>query len=331
MEFMQKARSSARKFGATQGLKDYGILIGFILIVVFLSLATPYFFTYSNFITILRQVACIGIATVAVGTLIIMNCIDLSIGSLFALCGIAAGVMVSTGKEGLGLPSVVGYAVGIMTGVAFGLFNGVTVAKGKIPAFIVTMGSMSIARGLALILAHGMPVGSFPESFTFLGTASVDSGNRIPWSVLIFLGVILAVNFVMKKRRLGRYIYAVGSNEDAAIAAGINTQRIKIQAYLLEGGLVGLAATLLASRLKSAAPALGQGYELDAIAGAIIGGVSFTGGLGSVWGMVLGAMIIGVINNGMDLLGVAAFYKQVVKGAIIIVAVLLDRRRAGRG
>ncbi len=331
MEIMSKARTNIRKFSHTHSLNNYGILIGFILIVVFMSISTPYFLTYGNFITIMRQVSCIGIATVAVGILIIMNCIDLSIGSLFALCGITAGLMVSTGKEGLGLPAIIGYAVGIATGVLFGLFNGVTVAKGKIPAFIVTMGSMSLARGFALILAHGMPVGSLPDSFTFLGTASLDSGNLIPWSVLIFIAVIVVADVIMKKRRLGRYIYAVGSNEDAAVAAGINTQKVKIQAYLLEGGLVGLAATLLASRLKSAAPALGQGYELDAIAGAIIGGVSFTGGLGTVWGMVLGAMIIGVINNGMDLLGVAAFYKQIVKGAIIIVAVLLDRRRAGRG
>ncbi|MGA2548399.1 MAG: ABC transporter permease [Rectinemataceae bacterium] len=331
MGFMHNARTSARKFGAAHNLNNYGILIGFILIVIVLSFANPHFLTYSNIINVLRQVACIGIATVAVGVLIIMNCIDLSIGSLFALCGITAGIMVSTGKEGLGLPAVVGYLVGILTGVVVGLFNGVTVAKGKIPAFIVTMGSMSIARGLALILAHGMPVGSFPDQFTFLGTASVDGGNLIPWSVIIFLCVILVMNFVMKKRPLGRYVFAIGSNEDAAIAAGINSQKIKIMAYLVEGGLVGLGATLLSSRLKSAAPALGQGYELDAIAGAIIGGVSFTGGIGSVWGMVLGAMIIGVINNGMDLLGVPAFYKQVVKGTIIIVAVLLDRRRAGRG
>ena len=138
------------------------------------------------------------------------------------------------------------------------------------------------------------------------------------------------MDFVMKKRPLGRYIYAVGSNEDAALAAGINTKAIKVKAYLLEGGLLGLAATLLASRLKSAAPALGQGYELDAIAGAIVGGVSFSGGIGTVWSMVLGAIIIGVINNGMDLLGVEAFYKQIVKGLIILFAVLLDRQRAGR-
>ncbi len=309
---------------------EYGIFIGFVLIVIFLSFATPTFATYWNLITILRQVASIGIATVAVGMLIIMGCIDLSIGSMFALCGITAGLIISTGKEGFGLPVPLGYAVGIATGVLFGFLNGIIIAKGKIPAFIVTMASMWIARGLALILAHGMPVGSFPDAFTYLGTASIDKANILPWSVIVYLLVVIVMDFVMKKRPLGRYIYAVGSNEDAALAAGINTQAIKVKAYLLEGGLLGLAATLLASRLKSAAPALGQGYELDAIAGAIVGGVSFSGGIGTVWSMVLGAIIIGVINNGMDLLGVEAFYKQIVKGLIILFAVLLDRQRAGR-
>jgi ribose/xylose/arabinose/galactoside ABC-type transport system permease subunit len=331
MEALSKAKTGLLAFKEKHGSSNYGILIGLLIIMVSLSIATPTFLTYGNLITIMRQVACIGIATVAVGVLIIMNCIDLSIGSLFALCGVTAGIMISTGKGGLGLPTYIGFIVGILTGALVGLFNGVTVAKGKIPAFIVTMGSMWIARGLALILAHGMPIGSFPDSFVYLGTASLDKGNMIPWSVLIFLAVVILMDFVMKRRPIGRYIYATGGNEDAAIASGINTKMIKIKAYLIEGGLVGLAATILASRLKSAAPALGQGYELDAIAGAIVGGASFSGGIGTVWGMVIGTIIIGVINNGMDLLGVEAFYKQIVKGLIIILAVLLDRRRTGRG
>lgn len=311
-------------------LNNYGILIGFILIVILLSLFAPNFFSVKNVVNILRQVSCIGIATIGVGMLIIMNCNDLSIGSMFALTGVVAGMMVSTGKGGFGLPPVVGYAAGIASGVAVGLLNGVVVAKGKIPAFIVTMGTQSIARGLALILAHGMPIGEFPDAFNYLGTASLDSANLVPWSVLLFLLVAVVMNFVMKKLPIGRYIYAVGGNEEAARVAGINVDKIKIQAYLIEGSLLGLAGTLMASRLKSAAPALGTGYELDAIAGSIIGGVSFTGGIGSVADMVLGALVIGVINNGMDLLGVEAFYKQVVKGSIIILAVLIDRKRSGR-
>ena len=311
-------------------LNNYGILIGFLLIFIILSITAENFLNISNFLIILRQVSCIGIATLGVGMLIIMGAIDLSIGSMFALTGVCAGLVVSTTATGYGLPAILAYAVGIGSGVVFGAFNGVIVAKGKIPPFIVTMGSMSIARGFALILAHGMPVGQFTDEFNYLGTSFVDPWNIIPWTVVFFVLVVLLVDFILKKRPFGRYIYAVGGNEDAARAAGINVEAVKIKAYLFNGALLGLAGTLMASRLKSAAPALGVGYELDAIAGCIIGGISFTGGLGSAWSAVLGAVIIGTINNGMDLLGVDAFYKQIVKGGIIILAVLIDRNRSGR-
>lgn len=307
-----------------------GILFGFIMIVLLLSIFARGFFTMTNLVTILKQVSSIGIATIGVGILIVMNCNDLSIGSMFALCGVTAGLTVSTGTGGMGLPAIFGFLAGISTGALFGLFNGVIVSKGRIPAFIVTLGTQAIARGLALILSHGMPVGSFPAAFNFPGTASVDPNGLIPWSVIIFVVFIVLMDFVMKKLPIGRYTYAIGGNEEAARVAGINVDRVKIMVYLIEGALLGLAGTLMASRLKSAAPALGVGYEGDAIAGAIIGGVSFTGGIGTVWGMVLGALMIGVINNGMDLIGVQAFYKQLVKGSIIILAVLIDRKRSGR-
>jgi ribose/xylose/arabinose/galactoside ABC-type transport system permease subunit len=149
--------------------------------------------------------------------------------------------------------------------------------------------------------------------------------------VIIYAIVILAAWYILNKRPLGRYVYAIGSNEEAARAAGINVDLVKIKTYLLEGVLLGLAGTLFAGRIKSAAPAFASGYELDAIAGCIIGGVSFSGGIGTISDMVIGALLLGVINNGMDLLGVSAFYKQVVKGSIIIIAVLIDRKRTGRG
>lgn len=307
-----------------------GIVFGFLVICVLLSIFAEGFFTFSNLITILKQVSTIGIATIGVGMLIIMNCNDLSIGSMFALCGVTAGLAVSTGTGGYGLPAWVGYATGIATGVMFGLLNGVIVAKGRIPAFIVSLGTMFIARGAALILAHGMPVASFPDAFNYLGTASMDRGGYVPWIVIMYLMIVFAATFIMRKLPIGRYTYAVGGNEEAARVAGINVDRIKIYVYLIEGAMLGFAGTLMASRLRSAAPAMGVGYEGDAIAGAIIGGVSFTGGVGTVPGMVLGAMLIGVINNGMDLIGVDAFYKQLVKGSIIILAVLIDRKRVGR-
>lgn len=317
------------KKGLSYYMSNYGILIGFIAICVILSIATPTFLSVSNITTVLKQTSCIGIASIGVGLLIIMNCIDLSIGSMFALNGVVAGLVVSTGLGGYGLPAWVGIVAGIAAGTLFSGVTGIIVAKGRIPAFIVTLGTQSIARGLALILAHGMPVGSFPDSFSYIGTENLF--GFFPWLVVIYIAVIVIMNFVMKKRPFGRYLYAVGGNEEAAKVAGINVDKVKIQAYLIEGLLIGLASVMMASRLKSASPQLGTGYEGDAIAGCIIGGVSFTGGIGTIFDMVLGALIIGVINNGMDLLGVSAFYKYVVKGSIIILAVLVDRKRAGRG
>jgi len=316
-----------KSFSCKQFINNNGMAIAFVIIVILLSFASPNFLKTANIINILRQVSCIGIATLGVGILIIMNQIDLAIGSTFALTGIIAGLTVSTSVGGLGLNPILGYAAGIATSLAIAYLSGLVVAKARIPAFIVTMGTMSIGRGLALIFAHGMPIGNFPSGFTYLGSKSF---GPVPWTIIIFILMIVIVWYIMEKRPLGRYIYAIGSNEDAARAAGINVDQVKLKAYLIEGALVGLAGTVLAARIKSAAPTMGIGYELDAIAGAIIGGVSFNGGIGKVGGMVLGALLIGVINNGMDLLGVEAFYKQVVKGSIIIIAVLIDRKRSGR-
>ena len=322
------AKDPTKKISIKRIIEDNGILIAFIVICIILSFASPHFLSVPNILNVLRQISSIGIATIGVGMLIVMGQNDLSIGSVFALTGILAGLTVSTGVGGLGLHPLFGFAVGISAGLLIGGFNGIIVAKARIPAFIVTMGTMSIARGLALIFAQGMPVASFPDGFNWLGTASI---GPVPLLIVIFLAVAGLSHYIMEKRPLGRYIYAVGSNEAAARAAGINVDRVKIKTYLFHGALIGLAATMLASRLRSAAPGLGVGFELDAIAGAIIGGVSFTGGIGRVGDMVLGAMLIGVINNGMDLMGVSAFYKQVVMGSLIILAVLIDRKRSGRG
>lgn len=310
--------------------QNYGIVICLVFLSALLSIVTPNFLTYGNLITILRQLSCIGIATLGMGCLIIMGGIDLSLGSVFALSGVSAGMVVSLNATGLGMHPVVGYAVGIGIGAVIGFVNGFIIAKGKIPPFIVTMGTMSIGRGLAMIVAHGMPVGKFPDGFNYLGSATIDPWGKIPWLVVIFVIVAIVVGYILTKRPMGRYIYAIGSNTEAAKVAGINVDWVKIKAYLLEGVLVGLAGTLLASRLKSASPTVGEGYEMDAIAGCIVGGVSMAGGIGKVRDMLIGAMLIAVINNGMDLLSVEAFYKKLVKGSIIILAVLIDRYRSGR-
>jgi len=322
--------NKAKRFDFQHFLRNNGILIGFFIIVVLLSIARPNFLRAGNLINVLRQVSCIGMATLGVGMLIIMNQIDLAIGSTFALAGVAAGVIVSTspGSFYLGLPSIMGYVAGIGISMLVSLIAGSIIAKARIPAFIVTMGIMSIGRGMAQIIAQGMPVGGFPESFNYLGAASL---GPIPWPVIIWVITIVITWYILNKRPLGRYLYAIGANEEAARAAGINVDMVKIKTYIIHGILVGLGSVILAARLKSASPAAGNSYELDAIAGCIIGGVSFTGGIGNVSDMVIGALLLGVISNGMDLLGVSAFYKLVVKGSIIIIAVLIDRKRTGRG
>jgi ribose/xylose/arabinose/galactoside ABC-type transport system permease subunit len=327
-EFRQNGLADRiKKMDVKTLINNHGIVIGFILIIVVLSILTPNFLKINNIINVLRQVSCIGIATIGIGILIIMAQIDLTLGSTFAFAGVLAGMAVSTTEGMGGLPPVMGYLIGIGVSLGISLVCGFIVAKARIPAFIVTLGTMSIVRGLALVVTHGIPVGEFPEGFNYLGSASL---GPVPWPVIIYIMVIFSAWFLMEKLPLGRHIYAVGSNEPAARYAGINVDMVKIQAYLLEGLFIGLGSTLLTARIQAGSPVAGQSYEMDAIAGAIIGGVSFYGGIGKVGDMVLGALLIGVINNGIDLLGVEGFYKQVVKGLIIVIAVLIDRKRSGR-
>lgn len=321
-------------------LQKNAILIGFFIIVIFLAVFTKTFFTINNLFLILKQVSCIGITTVAMAMLIIMGCIDLSVGSVMAVSGVFGALMVSNANpdwlnfaSSFGIdPAWIAMIAGVLMGAMFGAFNGLIISKGKIPPFIVTLGSMTIARGLAYILSHGMPVAKLLDSFNSIGGGSLvlsaKDNLQISNTVFFYIAIVLIIGFVMKKRRFGRYIYAVGGNETAALAAGVNVDAVKFRAYLLSGTLVGLAGTLSVSRLNSAPPAFGNAYELDAIAGCIIGGISFNGGIGSVWSSVIGALIIVIIQQGMDMMDVQTFYQQIVKGVIIISAVLIDRNRA---
>jgi ribose/xylose/arabinose/galactoside ABC-type transport system permease subunit len=321
-------------------LQKNAILIGFFIIVLALALFTKTFFTVKNLFLILKQVSCIGITTVAMAMLIIMGCIDLSVGSVMAVSGVFGALMVSTANpdwlnfaSGFGIdPAWIAMISGILMGTLFGVFNGLIISKGKIPPFIVTLGSMTIARGLAYILSQGMPVAKLLDSFNSIGGGSLvlsaKDNLQISNTVFFYIAIVLIISFIMKKRRFGRYIYAVGGNETAALAAGVNVDGVKFGTYVLSGTLVGFAGILSVSRLNSAPPAFGNAYELDAIAGCIIGGISFNGGIGSVWSSVIGALIIVIIQQGMDMLDVQTFYQQIVKGVIIIAAVLIDRNRA---
>lgn len=318
------------------------IVTVFILAIIILALTVPNFFTLKNFFLVLKTTSAIGITTIAMGILLIMGQIDLSVGSLMALAGVSSALMVSSidvyadwhnFASSFGVdPTVIAVLAALVVGALVGLFNGIIVAKGKVPPFIVTLGTMTICRGITYILSRGMPVAKLSDSFTVIGGGRIELSKTDPtlninYTIFVFIAVIILVSFIMKKLKFGRNIYAIGGNEKAALAAGINVDMIKICAYTLVGVLVGLAGMLSISRLTTAQPGFGEGYELDAIAGCIIGGISFNGGIGTIMAGVIGALILTIIQQGMDMIGVQTFYQQIVKGVIIIFAVLLDRKR----
>ncbi|MBN8786158.1 MAG: ribose ABC transporter permease [Terrimonas sp.] len=302
-------------------LSRYGILIALLVICIILSIATPYFFTAQNLIIVLRQVSINGILAIGVTFVIIAGGIDLSLGSVVALTGVIAASFAHPGMY----PVIVPVMLALLSGALIGAINGLTITLGKVAPFIVTLGMMTIARGLALVLSNGRPVTNLSPSFNFIGGGDV---LYIPVPILLFVLVILISSVILKYTRIGRYIYAVGGNENAAKASGIRVARVKLFAYIMCSGLAALAGIVLASRITTGQPNAGIAYELDAIAAVVIGGTSLLGGRGSIAGTVIGVLIIGVINNGLDLLNVSSYYQQIIKGVIIVGAVLLDRKNA---
>lgn len=301
-------------------LRKYGMLTAFVLICVLLSLATPNFFSLQNTTIILRQVSINGILAIGVTFVIIAGGIDLSLGSVVALTGVIAALFAHPGEY----PLVVPLAAAILAGVAVGSLNGLAVTKGRVAPFIVTLGMMTVARGAALVASEGRPVTGLSDAFNFIGGGDVFG---VPVPILIFGAVILAASFLLNRTRIGRYMFAVGGNELAAYASGVRVNAVKMIAYMLCSGLAALAGVVLAARITTGQPNAGVAYELDAIAAVVIGGTSLAGGMGSIGGTVLGVLLIGVINNGLDLMNISSYYQQIIKGAIIVAAALIDRKR----
>ena len=301
-------------------LHRLGIVAVLLVIAGALSATTDSFATASNLTNVARQISINGILAVGVTFVLLTGGVDLSLGSVVALSGVVCALFAHPGEHSLVVP----ISMGLLTGVACGLFNGVLVTRGGIAPFIVTLGMMTVARGLALILSGGKPVADMSPSLTNL------AGDLGPLPIpLLCFGVVAAGSWLFLSRlRLGRHLYAVGGNEQAARAAGVSVPKVKLFAYGLCGLLTGLAGVVLAARITTGQPNAGQAYELDAIAAVVIGGTSLSGGVGSVLGTVLGVLLIGVINNGLDLLSVSSYYQAVIKGVIIVGAVWLDRRQA---
>lgn len=301
-------------------LARFGLVIALVMICIGLALAKPVFLTPGNLINVVRQISINGILAVGVTYVLLTGGVDLSLGSLVALTGVVAATCAHPGQW----PVIVPVGMGVLAGMGCGAVNGLVVTKGRVAPFIVTLGMMAAARGLALVVSRGMPVSNLSEPFKQIATATVVG---IPLPVVI-LGVVAVGSYLfLKKLRLGRYIYAVGGNENAARAAGINVDAVKLFAYTVCGALAGLAGVVQASRITTGQPNTGVGYELDAIAAVVIGGTSLSGGVGGVGGTILGALLMGVINNGLDLLNVSSYYQQIVKGVIIVGAVWMDKRQ----
>ncbi len=305
-------------------LQQYGIIIAFLVLCVILSSLSHYFLTPSNILNVVRQTSINGILALGMTMVVLTRGIDLSVGSVLALSGIVTASLV-TGIHAQNL--WIAAAAGLGVGAACGLVNGLLVAKLAIPPFVATLGMLSIGRGLTLIYSGGMPVADLSRTFLWIGQGDIFG---IPVPIFFFLGVFMLLWIVLNKTTFGRYVYAVGGNEKSAKTAGIGTKRIIVLVYVISGLLAALGGLILTARTTSGLPQAGQSYELDAIAAVVIGGTSLAGGVGTIQGTLFGALIIGVINNGLNLLGVSSFYQQVVKGCIIIGAVLLDTARKSR-
>ncbi|MFC5589030.1 ribose ABC transporter permease [Sporosarcina soli] len=305
---------------ALNRFSQIGPLIGLIVITILLTFLSDSFFTVNNLLNLLRQISINALIAFGMTFVVLTAGIDLSVGSLLALgSALTAGLLAS------GMDPLLAIFLGLLIGLALGAVNGLIITKGKVAPFIATLATMTVFRGATLVYTDGKPITGLSDStvFEMIGRGYLFG---IPFPIIIMLIVFLILMFVLKSTVFGRQVYAVGGNEEAAILSGIKTDRVKIWVYSLTGMLSVLAGIILTSRLNSAQPTAGNMYELDAIAAVVIGGTSLMGGRGRIVGTLIGALIIGVIGNGLNLLNVSSFYQQIVKGGVILLAVLLDRR-----
>ncbi|MGY0398485.1 MAG: ABC transporter permease [Ostreibacterium sp.] len=302
----------------------YGIILAFIVLSTVLSIISPYFLTTNNLLNVLRQTSINGILALGMTFVILTRGIDLSVGSIVA-CSAMIAASFATGSDNSAL--LLPIFVGLGTGLVLGIINGLFIARFVLPPFVVTLGMLSIARGLTYLYNDGMPISNLNLDYKFIGKGVILG---IPIPVIIFLLLFFICWVILRLTTLGRYIYAVGGNPKAARTSGIQVGWIIFTVYAISGVFAGVAGLILSARTSVALPQAAVSYELDAIAAVVIGGTSLGGGVGSIIGTLFGALIIGVLNNGLDLLGVSSFYQQVVKGVIIIFAVMLDRSHLAR-
>lgn len=312
-------------------ISKYAIYFVFVVMCIVMSILSPVFLTVANLLNVMTQMASIGLLALGVTIIIITRGIDLSSGSVLAVAAVVSASTAQSLDWGMRmypnlpeLPVLVPILIALAVGALCGFINGALIAYTGIPPFIATLGMMIIARGGALLYSDGRPVSSLTDSYQWIGQGTIAN---IPVPVVIFLVMALFTYVLLNYTRFGKYAYAIGGNETAAYVSGINVTKYKILVYVYAGLLAGIAALILTARINSGQPGLGVMYELDAIAAATVGGVSHAGGIGTVQGTIVGIMIMGVLQNGLDLLNVSAYWQQVVKGLVIIVAVIFDMKR----
>lgn len=301
--------------------QDFGALVALVLLVIGISIASPEFRTVNNFLSLLRQSSINGLIAFGMTFVILTEAIDLSVGSVLALSTALCAGMITAGVP-VGIAMVLALAIGAL----LGLVSGLLVTKGRLQPFIATLITMTVYRGLTMIFTNGKPISNLGDSFV-LKLIGKGSFFGVPIPVILLVAIFLLFFFLLTKTTFGRRIYATGSNWKSAKLAGVNISRTKIAAYVISGIMAALSGLILLSRLNSAQPTLGTGYELDAIAAVALGGTSMSGGRGKIYGTFIGVLIIAVLNNGLNILGVSSYYQSVIKGLVILIAVLSDRKR----
>lgn len=299
---------------------EFGLVLILILLCIVFTVSSPFFLTSSNLLNITRQISIVLTVSIGMLCVVLLGEIDLSVGSTAALAGIAcAWTIINTGSQFLGITA--GLAVGILVGS----FNGFMVVYGRIPSFIVTLASMGIIRGIGLVWTNGKPISGLPVSFSFIGAERLF--GIIPVSTVISLILVAIAYLLIHKTQHGVYIKAIGANTEAATLSAIPINRYKMIGFIASGLMCAVGGIITTSKLLSATPTACEGLEMDVLSAVILGGASLSGGVGTITGALIGALTIGVINNGMNLLGVTPFFQQIVKGAIILVAVLIKRNK----
>ncbi|MBU3114403.1 ABC transporter permease subunit [Clostridium lacusfryxellense] len=297
----------------------YKSLVGLFILCIVISFISPRFLGYANIKNVLTQVSVNAVIAIGMSFVILTGGIDLSVGSILAVSGaVAASIAKSTGN--LFLAIIVAIAIGCF----IGLINGLLISKGRIQAFIATLATMIIFRGITYVFTNGIPISGLGQSFSGIGN-KMFLGLPIPVAIMV---IVFGIAFyILSQTRYGRYLYALGGNEDSARLSGINTDKIKTLVYVICGATAALSGIIVTSRIGSASPNAGVGFELDAIAAVVLGGTSLAGGEGSVVGTIIGALIIGVLNNGLNLMNVSPFYQSIIKGLVILLAVLVEKKK----